>query len=386
MRPYALTIPSKLLKLISHCLVLPAREPITWNGQDSQPEFPSQNLEVNLKGTCLLQDLVDLQHELHNFVQPLLSISPSNQDVLVFFTITSSAIFNRHMMVRLQQLEVSLHNESTVSSTTSLELLTKALRQTYQLLCKVIGGRATYGELTAEEKVELTDFDIEEEIKKLEASQSILLLEVESPVRLSGMKFMLELLKYAHHVRQLANVLQLYKVRTCLEDSNFQEIFRIAKDLEGEEYRRMLDTQMASESLTKMKTVLSIPPGMSSDCLNFLTVVGQSQEFFQFLVNRRFVGPQGLRQFRLQYEIITTHLQHTDYDERVLNQLMGAFLFITPFVACRLEEKADKDETYFCQLMSQLMAQDIINGPKQLDTMNRNLHLIQLWFSQVEVS
>ena len=40
----------------------------------------------------------------------------------------------------------------------------------------------------------------------------------------------------------------------------------------------------------------------------------------------------------------------------------------------------------FCQLMLKVTSLDVSNGIKQLQTVNTNITLIQLWFSRAEVS
>ena len=81
--------------------------------------------------------------------------------------------------------------------------------------------------------------------------------------------------------------------------------------------------------------------------------------------------------FQQQYQLITAQLQHEEYNETVLNHLYAAFMFIKPFM--------DTHQN-FHQLMSQVTSLDVTNGLKQLETVNTNITLIQLWFSRAGVS
>ena len=80
--------------------------------------------------------------------------------------------------------------------------------------------------------------------------------------------------------------------------------------------------------------------------------------------------------FQQQYQLITAQLQHDEYDETVLNHLYAAFKIIEPFM--------DTHQS-FQQLMSKVTSLDVTNGLKQLQTVNTNINLIQLWFSRAEV-
>ncbi len=413
--PFGIAIPIILAKLIRRCVSFPVQVFATTLEQSVRAVRPESHLqppELTLSQSCPLKDIFTLVHELREFLAPFLS-SSNIKDVLVFFTINSSALFNRHIKVRLKPPQQV--------STTPLSSLQDAVQETALLLRGIIDGTATYGAVTANEAVELSDLDIEREFAVLERSQHALQWEVGSHEGLSGMKSMLEVFKYAHHVRVLENTLKLYELYKCLNDFNFKKICDISHKLDNLTSRTELTPRRAAEFLREMKKALNIPKGLSSDCLNCLDIIGQSQVFIEFVVKKRFVGPQGFRQFRLQYEIITAQLQHTDYDEHVLNQLGGAVKFISPFAVCILMEEMEKSalstlmgamnrdavykrnesmeegamcnfeevmeegDTPFQNLMSQLMAQDRVNGPKQLGTVNRNMHQIQLWFSQVEV-
>ena len=104
--------------------------------------------------------------------------------------------------------------------------------------------------------------------------------------------------------------------------------------------------------------------------------MGESNAFYQFVHDKHFVGEKGQALFQQQYQLITAQLQHEEYDETVLNHLYAAFTFIFPFM--------DTHQN-FHQLMSQVTNLDVTNEMKQLQTVNTNITLIQLWFCRIEV-
>ena len=65
------------------------------------------------------------------------------------------------------------------------------------------------------------------------------------------------------------------------------------------------------------------------------------------------------------------------WPEQVLNHLFAAFKLMAPFMDSRQD---------LGTLMSKVLALDVTNGLRQLETVNANITLIRLWFSRAEVS
>lgn len=76
-------------------------------------------------------------------------------------------------------------------------------------------------------------------------------------------------------------------------------------------------------------------------------------------------------------QLITTQLQHVDYNEVVLNHLIGAYEYIFPFT--------NQDQT-LQSLMKSVHLLDATKGCKQIKTVNCNIDLIKIWFSSQPVS
>jgi hypothetical protein len=62
------------------------------------------------------------------------------------------------------------------------------------------------------------------------------------------------------------------------------------------------------------------------------------------------------------------------FPEQVLNHLFAAFKLMAPFMDSRQD---------LGTLMSKVLALDVTNGLRQLETVNTNITLIRLWFSRV---
>ena len=111
--------------------------------------------------------------------------------------------------------------------------------------------------------------------------------------------------------------------------------------------------------------------------LNIFAVVANSTVFYQFIQEKQFVGEKGQALFHQQYQLITAQLQHEEYNDNVLNQLKAAFVLMAPFM--------DREQS-FNSLMTQVKQLDTSHGFSQLETINENISLVQLWFSRAEVS
>ena len=121
--------------------------------------------------------------------------------------------------------------------------------------------------------------------------------------------------------------------------------------------------------------------------LDIFSKIADSAEFYQFICEKGFTGENGQARFHQQYQLITAQLQHEEYDEAVLNLLYAAYKLILPFTI--------KDQSFHSLLGSvkqMLTSASPVGAAKvtpdclmQIETVNRNINLIQLWFSRGEV-
>ena len=193
----------------------------------------------------------------------------------------------------------------------------------------------------------------------------------------SMLQLMQELPQYVHHIQVICRICEQYQLQGCLKDPQFVELCQLAEDLNIEANHAKMTLVEASKKTETVKEVLCLSSKASAHYLELFNAVGDSNAFYQFIRDKQFVGKKGQALFQQQYQLITAQLQHEDYNETVLNHLYAAFKFISPFT--------DTHQN-FHQLMSQVINLDVTNELKQLETVNSNITLIQLWFSRSEVS
>ena len=121
--------------------------------------------------------------------------------------------------------------------------------------------------------------------------------------------------------------------------------------------------------------------------LAIFSKVADSAEFYQFICEKGFTGENGQARFHQQYQLITAQLQHEEYDEAVLNVLYAAYKLILPFTV-----KTQSFHSLLVSVKQLLTAASPVGSAKtthdylvQIETVNRNINLIQLWFSRAEV-
>ena len=304
--------------------------------------------------------------------------------------------------------------DQTVVEGLPLQLLHKALNRTHALILKLMQGTAAYSEITAEGELNLANLDIKEEFDALHSFSAYLKPPLASHKGLAGVQSMLELFQYSHHIQIIHCVCEQYNLQGCLNDPQLVELDQLVKKLNQEKSCAKLTLNEASEKLESVKKILCLSSKKSPHCLELFAAVGDSAAFYQFVRDKWFMkeGCQAVAKeksqvqedlsmkvsqvqavpkdvgdtvswkeaqalFWQQYQLVTAHLQHEEYDETVLNHLYAAFKFIGPFM--------DTQQS-FHKLMSQVTSLDVTNGIKQLQTVNSNITLIQLWFSRAEVS
>ena len=205
---------------------------------------------------------------------------------------------------------------------------------------------------------------------------SFLVEEIEKFLQ-NMLQLMLELPQYASHIQVIHRICEQYQLKGCLDDPQLVELCQLAEYLNLEGNHAKMTPVEASQKTDTIKVGLCLSSGASPHCLELFTAVGDSTAFYQFVRDKQFVGEKGQAVFQQQYQLITAQLQHEEYNETVLNHLYAAFKFISPFM--------DTHQN-FQQLMSQVTNLDVTNEMKQLQTVNTNITLIQLWFSRAEVS
>jgi hypothetical protein len=249
-----------------------------------------------------------------------------------------------------------------------------AVKNTKYTLCSLIEGKAKYKDIKAEGAVELENMNTELEFSILEKAVRTSHVRVESESGLKGIRCILELLKASTYIETLGNIFQRYKLKSCTEDKHFLGL----KDIQAS-VNDQLTPNIATEKLGHVRDILKIPENDPIDCVGFLNDIYEGEQFHKFLSVRRFYGDQGHRAFRQQYELITAQLQNktSNYEEEILNQLLPAFQFLSPFISTT-------DDVSFNTLVEAMWKLDRYNGPIQLRNICRHINLVVQWFAQVQ--
>ena len=359
---------------------------------------PGHTVSLRLSKRLGLRELVKLVTDLQGFVEPILD----RMEMLVFFKLHNSVMFEEYQKLYLdkgvREMEEKLRppiasirstfgNFPSVSllppeaerekeTKMSLPILVRSLDKTKELLIKLIEGNATYNEIIAEGRLDLENLNIDLEFDILSEFIVHLKQPLESEKGLLGVRCMLELFQYQRHIIKIRDVCEQYKLKGCLQDDNLRKLVDIAKDLGPEKSRRALTLNEATVKMSRVTKLLFSGKDAKSHCLKLFDAVADSADFYRFIKDKKFTGPQGQAVFTQHYQLITAQLQHEEYEEHVLNHLVAAYNLILPF----MDTSQD-----FSTLMEEVVELDTSNGLKQLETVNSNITLIQLWFSRAEV-
>ena len=336
----------------------------------------TQSVATTIKLDTTLCELCDLHEHLDSFLEP---IQGDILKFLVFFRLNKSILFDKYLRLQIQaQLEISSVESPAMSTSVhalSMPILKVAIQNTKCMVCSLIEGEAKYKDIKAEGAVELDAINTDLEFSILEKAVCTLHLKVKSDCGLTGMRNILEMLKAANYITTLGNIFRRYKLTCCNEDKKFSAL----KDIQAC-VNDQLTPNTATEKLAQVRDILKIPKKLPVDCLKFLHEIYKSDQFHEFLSVRRFYGGQGHRAFRQQYELITAQLQNktSSYEEKVLNHLLPAFQFLSPFISTMVGPSFD-------ELVETVWKLDRENGPIQLRNICQHISLVLQWFSQVQV-
>ena len=357
---------------------------------------PGQDISLMLTKSFSLYDLQSLLDQLYLFLQPVIEL----MDMFVFFHLHGSVMFEKHMLKHLQELTATSPQKKEKSFSlmpsfmpamsfakrdqsvtrdkegVSISTLQKALLAVKSLLLKVVKGTATYSDIIADGALQLESLDTKAEFGILTRFSESLEMNRDHCEGLEGVRCMLELFQFIHHIDKINSVCHQYGLTKCLEDETLKELMIIVEELKPEKSRAMLTPLDAMEKMRFMKQALCLDERTNYNCLDLFPAVADSAAFYQFIRDKQFVGTRGQTIFREQYQLITAQLQHEEYDENVLNHLRAAFEFIAPFM---------EQDISFTELMKKVVQLETTHGLKQLETVNENITLIRLWFSRAEV-
>ena len=359
---------------------------------------PGHDIYLTLTRGMTLLNLKILVTELNKLLEPI----QENIDLLTYFFLRKSAIFDTYLRYQLRKHNALAGGEPVPSLSISRipsisgalvgsmrrsvepfkgiswKVLADALRETKELVVKLVEGTAEYTDVTAGGNLELEKMEIDIEFRVLVDYTKILQIGPENHDGLRGIQCMLELFQYTNDIHNIYSVCEQYHMKGCLGDVKLQEIKEIADELQNVTSRNQLTPKEAIAKVNKIVKALCLQKkglGYNRQCLRLFPAVSDSAVFYQLLKDKEFYGEEGQEIFRQKYELITAQLQHEEYKEIVLNHLYTAYKVISPF----LDDTQD-----FESLMVQVSDMNIASGCKELHTVNKNIHLVRLWFSRAE--
>lgn len=351
---------------------------------------PGLDVSLQITRELSLRRLKQLVQALAAFLAP---VEDSVMQMLAFFYLNESHVFDKYLRLQLSQLDSVTPREPSPASPLPLlivqrkddlempqgivmDIFAKALCLTKELLLNFIAGNATYTDIIADGSPDLISLNIDHEFKILKEYAELIQVEAESLEGLKGFKAMLQLFQLTSHIRMIHNVCVQYQLKRCLEDFQLKKLTVLVDTLELDENKRKLTAKDAIKKMQVVRDALCLDDKMDLKFLNLFTAIADSAVFHKFVTEKQFIGEAGQALFHQQYQLIKTQLQHEEYNEAVLNNLFAAFKLITPFV--------DREQT-FTSLMSQVASLGAVDASRQMETVNRNINLIRLWFSRAEV-
>ena len=409
---YGVGLPPNIQEAISKYIFFPGEQRVTKNQRlknvipppSTRLFEPGQDITLKVSKLMTLSDLQRLLEDLMKFLEPLLSYL----DMVVFFHLNQSEMFEKHLLKELEKVistsspylprtektgfslfpsltpsvtvfgrrDSSTSRHAQLSAGVSIENLQKALEKVKDLMFRILKGTATYADIIAEGALKLESVNTDKEFSILSGFSEVMEMRQEQCEGLQGVRSMLELFQFTQHIQTIYSVCEQYGLENCLKDDTLKQLMTIMEELRPEGSRAKLTPLDSMQKMYFIKKSLCLEGRSNYSCLNLFPAVANSAAFYQFVRDKQFVGPRGQAIFREQYQLITAQLQHEEYDENVLNHLRAAFEFLAPFM---------EQDTTFHDLMSKVARLDTTHGLKQLETVNENITLIRLWFSRAEV-
>lgn len=362
--------------------------------------LPGLDISLEITRELTLHELKLLVQGLAAFIGPI----EDQLDMLVFFCLYESEVFDKYLKLQLLKLDAKPEMPSRSSTPAftlpavviekkkkrreqfmgvPVETLATALLCTRQLLMKLVKGTASYTDIIADGSLNLKSLDIDHEFRILNDYAKYAEIENGDVEGLEGVKAMLQLFQYTQHIKIIVGVCTQYQLEQCLSDPDLQELVDLVKTLEVEDNCDKLTAKEAIMKKERVIVLLHLDSRQNAKHLDLFAAVADSAAFHQFIVTEKgFVGEQGQALFQQQYQLVTTHLQHEEYNESVLNHLFAAFQFITPFTDTTQNFSSLMDHV---SKLNDYDQHGQLEPRKPLETVNKNINLIRLWFSRAEV-
>lgn len=327
------------------------------------------------KKRAYLCELSTLERDIENFLEP---ISLSSFEALVFFQLKPSNLFKSYLENYLLIMDGVLQPivQGGSQQTQVMNHLNEAAQSAIDLILRLCDGSATEQEVTLNGNLSLQHIDVENERHILQLFVEVISEEMSSKKLscsgLRGVTALLELLQMYEDIFTIREVCKQFELTECISDPDLDSIVKIAEELSKTECRATLTMEESIVKLNQVKEVLVLKDKHSQTILKLFKAVLDSKAFFQFAKENGFRGDIGRRKFAQLHNLVTTRLQHEEYNGVVLDHLLGCYDYIDPF----LRKPSSLNEL----MMLVTALPNIENGINQLRTVNGNIGLIKQWF------
>ena len=306
-----------------------------------------------------INDYGAITNNIMEFLQPL----EKYEDFFTHFFLQKNDLF-------MASLTYFCQREKVDDTPLSVTAFANAVSQTYNWLENVIQERSTFADIKP--IFELLDLRvlnidlIKSQFRKFPGFSSL--------TRDLNFMDMFELLQYRVHLPAIKSVCDSYLLTGCIESNEYKRINSCSEKLMDDNFVNFLTIHDASTYLSDLRRCLS---GASPRRLRIFDVMLSAKEFYNFLIDpeNEYYKPERRKLFFDEIQIITGDLQNEDYNDKILSHLLIAYNFIIPFCV---------KEHSFRELMKLIASEDFKNGEEsgfeQLETVNRNIQQIRLWF------
>lgn len=296
--------------------------------------------------------------------------------VLAFFQLQPSNWFT-HILKWCKEDENSVLVSDETPLNNSIEDINRAVLLAVSLIWRICNGSATYEEIVLADSFKLTDIVVQEEKLSLSLFAEIFSDQFNEEVQvcdqLNGVTAFIELQRFSEYVSIVDKVCKQFKFNELWSEWKLQNLMEDTKQFKSKDFLKKISLREAVSKSSDIKERFLIGnDGCFQDVFELFEVVHNSGPFIDFAIKKGFTGITGRQQFTKLYRLVAAQLQHEDYNDVLLDHLLGCFDYVEPFLI---------EPSSFQQLMEQIISlPSIKNGIKQLKTVNRNVSTIKLWF------
>lgn len=188
--------------------------------------------------------------------------------------------------------------------------------------------------------------------------------------------------QYILTIFQAQSLLELL-LKVCTKNNSCMEEARSIKCIMQDitEVKNCLTAVAAKSTIQRIAVCLSLEDSdweKVPSMVELLRKINDSDEFIALLREEKLDGPDGGANFDDRHVLLTSQLQHEEYNEEVLGHLQVAYNFLQPLLVPSISLKT---------LIEHIkMNCDVPGSGSELMTVRDNMQVIHQWFTMMEVS